>query len=50
VRVTYIGRTERASPAEGYKASHDVEQQRIVAAVTDMPQPSTRKRSGAVRT
>jgi 2-oxoglutarate dehydrogenase E1 component len=50
VRVNYIGRGERASPAEGYKASHDVEQQRIIAAVADLPQAATRKRSSAVRT
>ncbi len=28
--VRYVGRQERASPAEGYKQSHDVEQARIV--------------------
>jgi 2-oxoglutarate dehydrogenase E1 component len=28
--VRYVGRPERASPAEGYKASHDEEQARIV--------------------
>jgi len=31
--VTYIGRQERASPAEGYQASHQREQARIVAEV-----------------
>jgi 2-oxoglutarate dehydrogenase E1 component len=31
--VSYIGRTERASTAEGYKEAHDAEQARIVAEV-----------------
>jgi len=31
--VRYVGRPERASPAEGYKSSHDAEQQRIVSEV-----------------
>ena len=31
--VRYIGRPERASPAEGYKSFHDSEQQRIVSEV-----------------
>ena len=35
--VTYIGRPERASPAEGYNASHAVEQKRIVDTVLDAP-------------
>jgi len=29
--VRYVGRPERASPAEGYKSTHDAEQGRIVA-------------------
>ncbi|HYD53463.1 MAG TPA: 2-oxoglutarate dehydrogenase E1 component [Gemmatimonadaceae bacterium] len=29
--VRYVGRPERASPAEGYKSTHDAEQARIVA-------------------
>jgi 2-oxoglutarate dehydrogenase E1 component len=33
IPVTYIGRPERASPAEGYQASHQREQSRIVAEV-----------------
>ena len=28
--IRYVGRPERASPAEGYKEAHDVEQKRIV--------------------
>jgi len=31
VGVRYVGRPERASPAEGYKNAHDTEQARIVA-------------------
>ena len=33
--VTYIGRPERASPAEGYLASHQREQARIIAEVLE---------------
>ena len=35
VGVRYVGRPERASPAEGYKDAHDAEQARIVGAVMD---------------
>jgi 2-oxoglutarate dehydrogenase E1 component len=35
VGVRYIGRPERASPAEGYKDAHDAEQARIVAQTMD---------------
>ncbi|MEO7521184.1 MAG: 2-oxoglutarate dehydrogenase E1 component [Gemmatimonas sp.] len=35
VGVRYVGRPERASPAEGYKDAHDLEQARIVAGVMD---------------
>jgi 2-oxoglutarate dehydrogenase E1 component len=31
--IRYIGRQERASPAEGFKSSHDAEQARIIAEV-----------------
>ena len=34
--LRYIGRPERASPAEGYKATHDEEQARIVDEVLDV--------------
>ncbi|MEP6834427.1 MAG: 2-oxoglutarate dehydrogenase E1 component [Gemmatimonas sp.] len=34
--VSYIGRAERASTAEGYKEAHDVEQARIVADVMNV--------------
>jgi 2-oxoglutarate dehydrogenase E1 component len=42
--VTYIGRPERASPAEGYNAVHLVEQKRIVDATLDAPLRSALKR------
>ncbi len=42
--VTYIGRPERASPAEGYNAVHLVEQKRIVDAALDAPLRSALKR------
>jgi 2-oxoglutarate dehydrogenase E1 component len=42
--VAYIGRPERASPAEGYNAAHTEEQKRIVAAVLDAPLRSLPKR------
>ncbi len=35
VGVRYVGRPERASPAEGYKDAHDLEQARIVASALD---------------
>jgi 2-oxoglutarate dehydrogenase E1 component len=35
--VRYLGRPERASPAEGYEAAHKVEQARIVAEVLEAP-------------
>ena len=37
IPVTYIGRPERASPAEGYQASHQREQSRLVADVLGLP-------------
>jgi len=38
--VTFIGRAERASTAEGYKDAHDVEQQRIIADVMSVGDPA----------
>lgn len=35
--VTYVGRPERASPAEGYEASHKAEQARIIAEALAVP-------------
>jgi 2-oxoglutarate dehydrogenase E1 component len=45
--VRYIGRPERASPAEGYRTAHDKEQERIVSEVmAPMEQPAgTRRRT-----
>jgi 2-oxoglutarate dehydrogenase E1 component len=45
--LRYIGRPERASPAEGYKSSHDAEQARIVNDV--LSYQSSKRRAGAAR-
>ncbi len=37
--IKYIGRAERASPAEGYSKSHAEEQGRIVGAALEVPPP-----------
>ena len=43
--VRYIGRPERASPAEGYASAHASEQERIVSeVVAPIEQPATAKR------
>ncbi len=44
--IRYIGRPERASPAEGYVATHQEEQARIVADALEVPA----KRKAAART
>src|SRR5438552_9211163 len=41
--VRYVGRPERASPAEGYFQAHTVEQTRIVNDVLTLPQPTKRR-------
>jgi 2-oxoglutarate dehydrogenase E1 component len=41
--IRYIGRSERASPAEGYSKAHEEEQKRIVAEVLN-PAPASAKR------
>ena len=46
--LKYIGRPERASPAEGHKGDHDAMQAKIVADVLT-PAPSRRKGAGAAR-
>jgi 2-oxoglutarate dehydrogenase E1 component len=44
--VRYVGRPERASPAEGYAAAHKAEQERIIADVlSPMQAQGTRRRS-----
>lgn len=50
--VRYIGRPERASPAEGYASAHEAEQARIVAEVNAerVAPAGTRRRSATVGT
>jgi 2-oxoglutarate dehydrogenase E1 component len=49
--VAYVGRPERASPAEGYESAHKEEQARIVAealrAPADRPAPRARAKATA---
>ncbi len=45
--VRYIGRQERASPAEGYTAAHTVEQARIVAAALTVSDVASEPRAEA---
>jgi 2-oxoglutarate dehydrogenase E1 component len=47
ITVRYIGRPERASPAEGYSAHHTREQKRIVDEVFTLPEPAPAKRAKA---
>ena len=44
--VSYIGRPERASTAEGYKEAHDVEQARIVADVMNVGDQGAEAQTG----
>ena len=46
--VRYVGRPERASPAEGYSSAHKKEQERILGEVLTLPQRKG-KRDGARR-
>ncbi len=46
--LRYIGRPERASPAEGYKASHDAEQARIIREALTYA-PAAKRKAGAAR-
>src|ERR671915_26797 len=46
--VRYVGRPERASPAEGYKTTHDVEQARIIQEVLAPATTGDAKRTSAV--
>jgi 2-oxoglutarate dehydrogenase E1 component len=43
VPLTYVGRPERASPAEGYEAAHKAEQARIVAEALAVTEASARE-------
>ena len=47
--LRYIGRPERAAPAEGYHNSHVQEQARIVSEVLSVPAPSGRRKAGVGR-
>jgi 2-oxoglutarate dehydrogenase E1 component len=47
--LRYIGRPERAAPAEGYHNSHLQEQGRIVTDVLTVPAASGRRKAGAAR-
>ena len=47
--VRYVGRPERASPAEGYKAAHEAEQARIVARGAGATTPARDEGAGARR-
>ena len=49
--VRYVGRPERASPAEGYSSAHKTEQERIVSdVVAPMESPSGSRRRSTVST
>ena len=48
--IRYVGRPERASPAEGWLAAHTAEQKRIIAeTLAPAPPPSSRRRSGEAK-
>ncbi|MDQ2889993.1 MAG: 2-oxoglutarate dehydrogenase E1 component [Gemmatimonadota bacterium] len=47
IPVRYIGRSERASTAEGYAEPHKAEQERIVSEVFALPQPAQGGRARA---
>jgi 2-oxoglutarate dehydrogenase E1 component len=47
--LRYVGRPERASPAEGYKSAHDAEQSRIVQAALTYTPATPRKKAGVAR-
>ncbi|MEP6732210.1 MAG: 2-oxoglutarate dehydrogenase E1 component [bacterium] len=46
--IRYIGRPERASPAEGYSEAHKVEQKRIVAEVLTLAASSAKRKTTRV--
>jgi 2-oxoglutarate dehydrogenase E1 component len=47
--LRYIGRPERAAPAEGYHNTHVQEQARIVSEALTVPAASGRRKIGAGR-
>jgi 2-oxoglutarate dehydrogenase E1 component len=47
IATRYVGRPERASPAEGYPADHTTEQKRIVTEVFTLAQPAQSGRAKA---
>lgn len=52
-KLSYVGRPERASPAEGYPGAHAVEQARIVAEALGAPkkrgEPATMATAGEAK-
>ncbi len=46
--IRYIGRPERASPAEGYSEAHKIEQARIINDVLTIPVSSSKKKTSKV--
>src|SRR5258706_8490390 len=46
--IRYVGRPERASPAEGYSEAHKVAQQRILSEVLTLPATSARRKTTKV--
>ena len=46
--IRYIGRPERASPAEGYSKAHEEEQKRIVADVMTLTPANARRKTSKV--
>jgi len=47
--IRYLGRPERASPAEGYKNWHDGEQARIIRDVLTYTSPASKRKASASR-
>lgn len=47
IAIRYVGRSERATTAEGYAEAHKVEQERIVSEVFALPQPTQGGRARA---
>jgi 2-oxoglutarate dehydrogenase E1 component len=45
--IRYIGRPERASPAEGYERAHKAEQARIIGEVL-APVPASKRKAAKV--